>query len=546
MCQEECTSVIDSTSTAELESSWTPIVPTPLGFEPPTTITEASTTTAVELTTVASASTLESTETAPLATSSPAPEHLPVFSSHLFSHLWNPVPPTSSTLLSSSQSESTSTATTTGTPTLWRPAPSLVQGQAYSPILSTTIGLIAENMTLNTLSGSLTKSDTTKLDNAASGGSSDEGGSGARIPVIVGASAGAALVVTLLLMAALWRHRKRLKRPQETECPPPDPDDAPYIPASSPPSRTLSDIDSSTSFPNLFPRHAPRSTSFSEREPSLSLPPSPPRPEPRRIALSALPGIRNIASKAAMRVSYVFTSEEGTRTRFLTPALERAPGRRLSSRTRPVSLIVRESWEIDPLPPTNERPRPHSMVLNGELNWTAPRGGAWAVGEGGKWAVYGSVHRSESASGSFSERHSVERPSVEHRRRPAHWYFIRQAARQLLNDDVNVLPLENMTPMVATFEFAPNLGDELAVLVTDRVQVYELYRDGWASGTNLRTGEFGLLPIDVLAIGTSGGRSRRPSLRFESRSLGVAAAVLSQRSSIRRLKLNDGSSGVSD
>ncbi|KAJ3341840.1 hypothetical protein HDU93_003961 [Gonapodya sp. JEL0774] len=159
------------------------------------------------------------------------------------------------------------------------------------------------------------------------------------------------------------------------------------------------------------------------------------------------------------------------------------------------------------------------MVLDGELDFARPRGSAWAVGDHGAWAVYGSMARAESVEGG---RESMS----------SEWFFFRQAVRLRLPDTTTMVPLGNMPPTVAVQDFVPTLGDELSLTIGDKVQLYEVYRDGWATGTNLRTREFGMLPIDSLSIGAL-SRNRRPSIRFESKNVAVAAAVLSQKGSIR-------------
>jgi len=51
---------------------------------------------------------------------------------------------------------------------------------------------------------------------------------------------------------------------------------------------------------------------------------------------------------------------------------------------------------------------------------------------------------------------------------------------------------------IAIYNYEPNMADELAIHVNDRIHLLEMYTDGWGYGKNVTTGQIGILPLNRL------------------------------------------------
>ncbi|KXS08946.1 hypothetical protein M427DRAFT_161253 [Gonapodya prolifera JEL478] len=117
-----------------------------------------------------------------------------------------------------------------------------------------------------------------------------------------------------------------------------------------------------------------------------------------------------------------------------------------------------------------------------------------------------------------------------------HWFYV-SVAGQSGSMDANSIPYEG-PPFVAIAKHSPLNEDEIAVFEGNYVQVQEIFRDGWASGSNRDTGAFGIFPLDCLQLGNEmpptqkfRGSARIP--RFESQNVDTTTNVLSFRQQLR-------------
>ncbi|KXS21055.1 hypothetical protein M427DRAFT_351250 [Gonapodya prolifera JEL478] len=76
----------------------------------------------------------------------------------------------------------------------------------------------------------------------------------------------------------------------------------------------------------------------------------------------------------------------------------------------------------------------------------------------------------------------------------AHWFFLRFAAPLGLVDQVSV-PYPGREPIPVDVDYTPTSDDEIALVRGHFVQVRAVFRDGWASGENVGTGEYGMVPL---------------------------------------------------
>ncbi|KXS21824.1 hypothetical protein M427DRAFT_151093 [Gonapodya prolifera JEL478] len=118
----------------------------------------------------------------------------------------------------------------------------------------------------------------------------------------------------------------------------------------------------------------------------------------------------------------------------------------------------------------------------------------------------------------------------------AHWFFVRVAGLSGLSLESSDVPFEG-PPIIAIQPYYPSSGDEISIHPGQFIQISSVYRDGWAVGTNLDAGTYGIFPLDSLRltdlIPPSSGISSVPvlpplsSLRTASRRAPVQSAKVS-------------------
>ncbi|KXS19368.1 hypothetical protein M427DRAFT_28846 [Gonapodya prolifera JEL478] len=108
-----------------------------------------------------------------------------------------------------------------------------------------------------------------------------------------------------------------------------------------------------------------------------------------------------------------------------------------------------------------------------------------------------------------------------------HWFFTKVAGAQ---NKMNHLSVQyNGPPFVVSTRHDPSAEDEIALAPGHMVDVRLVFKDGWATGTNLTTGNYGVLPLTSLRLDDSAPSSQLESARLDSRSFEVTSQVLSER-----------------
>ncbi|KXS10776.1 hypothetical protein M427DRAFT_61507 [Gonapodya prolifera JEL478] len=86
-------------------------------------------------------------------------------------------------------------------------------------------------------------------------------------------------------------------------------------------------------------------------------------------------------------------------------------------------------------------------------------------------------------------------PSVEH----IYWLFVK-LAQPLNKTGETSVPYSGPNPLVVVRPYTPTMQDEVQLVLGNTVAVREVYRDGWALGTNLNTMAHGCFPMDSLRL----------------------------------------------
>ncbi|KXS11295.1 hypothetical protein M427DRAFT_441307 [Gonapodya prolifera JEL478] len=126
-----------------------------------------------------------------------------------------------------------------------------------------------------------------------------------------------------------------------------------------------------------------------------------------------------------------------------------------------------------------------------------------------------------------------------------HWFFLQLSVPLGRHRELSV-PYSGK-PCIVDREFQPTSSDELRVAPGQFVQLKVVYRDGWAVGRNLDTGEYGAVPCDCVRVVenrplASGSRSNtRPSSHWSGDP--NQAAVRSDLVAVERARWANGGRG---